>query len=197
MFIFLSFVLIEKKEDLKMTTVEPIRNKKDVKKVEKVLEKQGQRDLLLFVTGTNCGLRISDILRLNVSDVRNRTHIQITEKKTGKFKKFPINSKLKPMLEKFTKGRRNDEPLFLSRWGHRLDRVTAYFIIKNACEKAKLQERIGTHSMRKTFGYHHYQQFKDVVILQKIFNHSSPAITLRYIGIEQDEIDYTYNNFVL
>ncbi len=180
-----------------MTTVEPIRNKKDVKKVEKVLEKQGQRDLLLFVTGTNCGLRISDILRLNVSDVRNRTHIQITEKKTGKFKKFPINSKLKPMLEKFTKGRRNDEPLFLSRWGHRLDRVTAYFIIKNACEKAKLQERIGTHSMRKTFGYHHYQQFKDVVILQKIFNHSSPAITLRYIGIEQDEIDYTYNNFVL
>ena len=87
--------------------------------------------------------------------------------------------------------------MFLSYWGHRLDRVTAYYIIKNACIKAKLQEKIGTHSMRKTFGYHHYQQFKDVVILQKIFNHSSPQITLRYIGIEQDEIDYSYNNFVL
>ena len=100
-------------------------------------------------------------------------------------------------LEEFIKGRNNDEPLFLSRWGHRLDRVTAYFIIKNACEQAKLQEKIGTHSMRKSFGYHHYQQFKDVVLLQKIFNHSSPQITLRYIGIEQDEIDYSYNNFVL
>lgn len=180
-----------------MTTVEPIRNKKDIQKVEKILAKQGARELLLFVIGTNCGLRISDILNLNVGDVRNKSHIQITEKKTGKFKKFPINAKLKPLLEEFIKSRKNDEPLFLSHWGHRLDRVTAYYIIRNACKKAKLQEKIGTHSMRKSFGYHHYQQFKDVVILQKIFNHSSPQITLRYIGIEQDEIDCSYNNFIL
>lgn len=180
-----------------MTTVEPIRNKKDIQKVEKILAKQGARELLLFVIGTNCGLRISDILNLNVGDIRNKSHIQITEKKTGKFKKFPINTKLKPLLEEFIKSRKNDEPLFLSHWGHRLDRVTAYYIIRNACKKAKLQEKIGTHSMRKSFGYHHYQQFKDVVILQKIFNHSSPQITLRYIGIEQDEIDCSYNNFIL
>ncbi len=152
-----------------MTTVEPIRNKSDIKKVEKVLAKQSQRDLMLFVLGTNCGLRISDLLSLNVGDVRNKTHIQIVEKKTGKFKKFPINDRLKPMIEDFVKGRRNAEPLFLSHWRHRLDRVTAYYLIRDACEKAGLQERIGTHSMRKTFGYHHYQQFKDVVILQKIF----------------------------
>ena len=180
-----------------MATVEPIKNKKDIQKVEKILAKQSKRDLLLFVVGTNCGLRISDILRLNVGDVKNKTHIQITEKKTGKFKKFPINSKLKPMLEDFIRGRKNDEPLFLSHWGHRLDRVAAYYIIRNACEKAGIQDKIGTHSMRKSFGYHHYQQFKDVVILQKIFNHSSPQITLRYIGIDQDEIDYSYQNFIL
>ena len=180
-----------------MTTVEPIRNKSDIKKVEKVLAKQSKRDLLLFVIGTNCGLRISDILRLNVGDVRGKTHIQIVEKKTGKFKKFPINAKLKPMIEEFIKGKRNNEPLFLSVWKHRLDRTTAYYIVRNACEKAGLQERVGTHTMRKTFGYHHYQQFKDVVLLQKIFNHSSPQITLRYIGIEQDQIDYSYNNFIL
>ncbi len=180
-----------------MATVEPIRNKKDIQKVEKILAKQGTRELLLFVIGTNCGLRISDILNLNVGDVRNKSHIQITEKKTGKFKKIPINAKLKPLLEEFIKGRKCEEPLFLSHWGRRLDRVTAYYIIRNACEKANLQEKIGTHSMRKSFGYHHYQQFKDVVILQKIFNHSSPQITLRYIGIEQDEIDYSYNNFIL
>jgi len=180
-----------------MTTVEPIRNKSDIQKVEKVLAKQSKRDLLLFVIGTNCGLRISDILRLNVGDVRGKTHIQIVEKKTGKFKKFPINAKLKPMIEEFIKGKRNNEPLFLSVWKHRLDRTTAYYLVRNACEKAGLQERVGTHTMRKTFGYHHYQQFKDVVLLQKIFNHSSPQITLRYIGIEQDQIDYSYNNFIL
>lgn len=68
---------------------------------------------------------------------------------------------------------------------------------EHACKKVGLEERIGTHSMRKTFGYHHYQQFKDIALLQKIFNHSSQLITLRYIGIDQEQIDYTYNNFVL
>ena len=147
--------------------------------------------------GTNCGLRISDILGLNVADVRNKTHIQIIEKKTGKFKKFPINAKLLPMIKSYVKGRKDKEPLFLSHWKHRLDRVSAYYLIRNACENAGLQERIGTHSMRKTFGYHHYQQYKDVVLLQKIFNHSSPQITLSYIGIEQDQIDFSYKNFIL
>lgn len=87
-----------------MTTVEPIRNIESIKKLEKYFAKNSPRDLLLFTIGTNCGLRISDIVALNVSDVRNKSHIQIIEKKTGKFKKFPINSKLKPMIEEFTKG---------------------------------------------------------------------------------------------
>ena len=180
-----------------MSTVEPIRNKKDIQKVEKVLNKQSKRNLLLFVIGTNCGLRISDILKLNVSDVRNKTHIQLTEKKTGKYKKFPINAKLRPIINEFIEGRNNEEPLFLSYRKHRLDRITAYNIIKQACKQADIQEIIGTHSMRKTFGYHHYKQYKDVAMLQKIFNHSSPQITLRYIGIEQDEIDLSYINFIL
>ena len=81
-----------------MTAVEPIRNINDLKKVEDVLSKN-ERNLLFFTVGTNCGLRISDILSLNVGDVRGKTHIQLVEKKTGKFKKFPINAKLKPMFE--------------------------------------------------------------------------------------------------
>lgn len=180
-----------------MTTVEPIRDKKDVRKAENYFAKTSKREQLLFLIGINCGLRISDIVALNVGDVRNKTYIQIVEKKTGKFKKFPINSKLKPLIAEFIKGKRDKEPLFKSYWGRRLNRITAYYLIRDGCKKAGLQEKIGTHSMRKTFGYHHYQQFKDVVLLQKIFNHSSPQITLRYIGIEQDQIDYSYNNFVL
>ncbi|MGN0014489.1 MAG: site-specific integrase [Candidatus Gastranaerophilaceae bacterium] len=179
-----------------MTIVEPIRNLDDLKKIEHVLSKK-ERDLLFFTVGINCGLRISDILALNVGDVQGKTHIQIIEKKTGKFKKFPINSKLKPMFEKFTKGKNPKEPLFTTIFSNRLERVAAYYIIKNACEEAGLQEHIGTHSMRKTFGYHHYKKFKDIAMLQKIFNHSSPLITLRYIGIEQDQIEESYSNFIL
>lgn len=50
-------------------------------------------------------------------------------------------------------------------------------------------ENIGTHTMRKTFGYHFYQKTKDAAMLMKIFNHSNIYITLRYIGMEQDYID--------
>ena len=180
-----------------MGTVEPIRNISDIRKIENILAKQSERNLLFFTIGTNCGLRISDILRLNVGDVKNKTHIQIIEKKTGKFKKFLINSKLKPMFEEYTKDRKLTEPLFLTVFGNRLERIAAYNIIKDACQKAGLDEKVGTHTLRKTFGYHHYQKNEDVAMLQKIFNHSTPQITLRYIGIDQDEIDQSYENFVL
>lgn len=180
-----------------MTTVEPIRNLEHLRKLEKYLTKKNKRDLLLFTIGTNCGLRISDIVALNVADVRNKNHIRIIEKKTGKYKSFPINSKLKPMFEEFIKGKRSDEALFLTRFKNRMDRFTAYRIIKKSCKLAGLPEKVGTHTMRKTFGYHHYRKFKDVAISQKISNHSNPQITLKYIGIEQDQIDESYSNFVL
>jgi len=180
-----------------MNIVEPIRSKKDIAKVEKILKKQSLRNYLLFIVGTNCGLRISDILNLNVKDVRGKDYISLIEKKTGKPKRFPINTKLKPILEKFIKGRNSDEPLFLSAFNHRLERTHCYRIINAACREAGIEYKVGTHTLRKTFGYHHYQKFKDVAVLQKIFNHYSPQITMRYIGIDQDMIDESYNNFVL
>lgn len=179
-----------------MSCVEPIRKLKDLRKVESILSKN-PRDLLFFTIGTNCGLRISDILALNVEDVKGKNYIQIIEKKTGKFKKFPINAKLKPMPENFTKNKPLDDPLFMTKFKNRLGRVTAYYTIKDACNQAKLEDKFGTHTMRKTFGYHHYKKFRDIAMLQKIFNHSSPLITLRYIGIEQDQIDKSYTNFIL
>lgn len=119
------------------------------------------------------------------------------EKKTGKPKRFPINTKLKPLLDKFTQGREDSEPLFLSRFHNRMERTQCYRIINSACEIAGVDYKVGTHTLRKTFGYHHYQKFKDVAVLQKIFNHYSPQVTLRYIGIDQDMIDNSYNNFIL
>lgn len=179
-----------------MSTVQPIRDLSILKKVEQILSRN-KRDLLLFTIGINCGLRVSDILSLNVEDVRGKNYIQLIEKKTGKFKKIPINSKLKPMFEEFTNGRNVKEPLFVTKFQNRLGRVTAYYIIRLACKEANLEEKFGTHTMRKTFGYHFYQKYKDVAMLQKIFNHSSPQVTLSYIGIEQDKIDESYTKFIL
>lgn len=180
-----------------MGTVEPIRELKHLRNLEDYFAQKNKRDLLLFTIGINCGLRISDIVALNVGDVQNKSYIQIIEKKTGKYKKFPINDKLKPMFEEFTKGKASDEPLFITIFNNRLDRFGAYYILKEAAKNINLEEKIGTHTMRKTFGYHHYKRFKDIAILQKIFNHSTPQITLRYIGIDQEQIDDSYIRFIL
>lgn len=56
---------------------------------------------------------------------------------------------------------------------------------------------IGTHTLIKTFGYWHYKKFKDVALLQELLNHSTPDVTLRYIGITQDTMDKTMDSFGL
>ena len=183
--------------------VEPIRNKKDLEAVEKFLEKHSLRNQLIWVFLCNSGLRVSDVLNLNVENVRNRQYIEIIEKKTGKYKRFPLNDKLKSLIKKYLVERdktysvTGDEPLFVGKKHCRLDRSQVYRFINDACAKVGLQGNFGTHSGRKSFGYHFYKKFHDVALLQKIFNHSSPSITMRYIGIAQEELDESYINFEL
>ncbi len=182
---------------MKKYAAQPLKNKKDIKAVENYLKNKSKRDYTIWVLGLNSGLRVSDIINLNVEDVKNKTHITIIEKKTKKVKSFYINSKLKNVLNEFIKNREAKEPLFLGKQGKRLNRKEVYRFIINACISLGINTKVSTHTMRKTFGYHHYQQYKDAVILQKIFNHSSQRITLIYIGIEQDEIDWSYKHFEL
>ena len=167
-----------------MNIVEPIKDKTKLKRVEDLLKRGNWRNLLLFIMGINTGLRVSDILALNVKDVKHKDYVTIFEKKTGKRKSFPLNEKVQGIVKYVTYRKKLTEPLFKR-------------IINRACRRAGIDNHIGTHTLRKTSGYHHYKQFKDVVILQKIFNHSSPQITLRYIGVEQDEIDKSYLSFTL
>ncbi|MBF0708745.1 site-specific integrase [Alkalihalobacillus hwajinpoensis] len=180
-----------------MNTVQPIRDPQKIKLVKKHLRKRNSRDWFLFNMGINTGLRISDLLPLRVGDVRNQTHIIIKEKKTGKAKRFPINYSLKELIESYTFDMEERDFLFPSnKTDLPIQRGQAYKILNHAAAEAGLSE-IGTHTMRKTFGYFYYKQTKDVAMLQKIFGHSAPSITLRYIGIEQEQMDESLFNFSL
>ena len=184
--------------------VEPIKNKKDLEQIEQYLEKHCKRNRLIFTFGINTGLRVSDILSLNIDDVKNKNYVEIRKKKTGKYKRFPLNTKLKSLIKDYISTERgkyysitSDEALFLGKKHCRLDRSQVYRFLNEACKNLGISANVGTHTMRKSFGYHFYKKYNDVALLQKILNHSSPSITLRYIGIEQDEIDFSYNNFEL
>ena len=66
-----------------MQLVQPIRDKQKIEEIKSVLKENGTRDLLLFSMGINIGLRISDLLKLKIADVRNKSHVEIKEQKIG------------------------------------------------------------------------------------------------------------------
>lgn len=181
-----------------MNFVDPIKSKDDIRRVETWLAQRNKRNRLIFAMGVNLGLRISDILNLNVSDVYNKTSVEIREKKTNKYKRFLLNNKLQNLITEFLKDvPKSNAPLFIGKKGHRLNRSQVYRFLNEACDAVGLTENIGCHSLRKSFGYHHFKKYKDIVLLQKIFNHSTPAVSLLYIGIDQETIDKSYRDFEL
>lgn len=197
-----------------MNSVEPIRDIKMIKNIRSVLKGQSIRNELLFILGINVGLRISDILKLKISDLVKpnkktvKEYVIITEEKTGKTKKFYLGDIVVKVIENYLKeypGLDLDSYVFKSRKGDNLPitRQQVYRILNNAAEIVGIIERdnktgviisgeIGTHTCRKTFGYHAYQNGTSLELLMDIFNHSSKSQTLRYIGITEDQKKEVY-----
>jgi len=187
-----------------MNFVQPIRDMDKVIDVQEFLASKNNRDELLFCFGIYTGLRISDILRVKKNDVYKKDFFLITEIKTQKSRKksrkvmskrrIPIVPELKRMISSYCKDLKDEDYLFKSRQGRNkpITRVRAYDILREAAHACGLSE-IGTHTLRKTFGYHMYQEDKDIALLQDIFGHSAPYITLKYIGVNQDAIDKAYS----
>ncbi|AIF45743.1 site-specific integrase [Virgibacillus sp. SK37] len=181
-----------------MNEVQPIRDPEVIEKMKRELSKKGSRNEFMFVFGINTGLRISDMLLLKVKDVRGKDFFIVKEKKTGSIKRFKINQELYIRIDSYTRDRKEEDYLFQSTRGNTpIQRVQAYKILNEAARAIGLNEIIGTHTLRKTFGYHFYKKTKDVDMLQRIFNHSAPSITKRYIGVSQDEIDQALDDFSL
>ncbi len=184
-----------------MNTVEPLRDKKQIEAIRKILAAQNLRDAAWFTLGINSGLRISDLLHLAVGDVREtpskwRERMHVTEQKTGKTKDFPISATAKKALQAYLATRlmaQPTDPLFPSRkHGRPLQRGQAWQLLRDAARLAGVTDPIGSHSLRKTFGYWAYTSGVDLAIIQQILNHSSPGTTLAYIGIRREDRDAVY-----
>lgn len=181
-----------------MNFVEPIRDLKTVQDIAEYLKEQHEKYYVMFMIGIYSGLRISDILKLKVRDVRGKDAIKVREKKTGKEKLFPINKELYPIIESYCVNMKDYDYIVPSSKAvnKAVSREYAYRVIRAAGEQFGL-DNLGTHTMRKTFGYHFYMQTKDIVLLMRILNHFDQKQTLRYIGIEQSTIDSAMRKFSL
>jgi site-specific recombinase XerD len=186
-----------------MNFVNPIKDTQKITAMKEILRAApvyGLRDEAMFVVGINTALRVSDIVQLAIGDVRdNKGNFQdcitLKEKKTGKNKTFPLNESIRKALRAYLDGRgavRPENPLFAGKNGKSLSRVRVWQILNAAAAKIGLKH-IGTHTLRKTFGYHCFQRSGgNIALVQKLLNHSSSADTLRYIGIEQEQLNAAY-----
>jgi integrase len=192
-----------------MKTVQPIKDEKKITAMRKILYAQNLRDYAWFTLGINSGLRISDILNLTFNDVLNKdkvkTTIELHEKKTGKLKAFPLGKKTIDALKEYIHScgaYELEQPLFYSKKtkdGAKapISRQHAHYVISECAKAVGIEESIGTHTLRKTFGYMAYKKGIDITRIQKLLNHDSPATTLSYIGITKEELDEIYINMEL
>jgi len=140
-----------------MNFVQPIRDIEEIREIRRYLRDKSYRNYMLFVTGINGGLRISDILKLRVLDTK-RPYFSLVEMKTGKVKRIEITPGLQRELKEYASDMEDHEYLFKSREGINkpIGRSMAYKILRDAAAHVNL-ENIGTHTLRKTFGHHFYK----------------------------------------
>lgn len=152
------------------------------------------------MVGISSALRISDILELRVKDLwdgkKPVEHVQLNEKKTGKYKKFPVTPNLSKAIKEYM-AEYNGQPdhfLFVSRVGKNkpITRQYANMMLKNACEMVGITDTISSHSMRKSWGYWAFKQGISLDYISLALNHRSIAETKRYLGLLQEDLDNIY-----
>ena len=176
--------------------VDPIRRQEDIDSIKRLLS-DSPRDHLLFTLGINNGIRVVDLLRLKVKqvmDVKPNEFVRIKESKTGKSNVLYFNKAVHKSLRNYLDRIKPnpDDFLFKSRKGDNepLQSQAVSKLVKKWTKAINLRGTYGAHTLRKTFGY--IQRTKHGVgfeVLGKRYNHSSPAITMRYLGIQDKEVN--------
>ena len=157
------------------------------------------RDRALFELGVNGGLRISEIVSLNVDDVWSydapASRLELTRTKGGRPRAVPLNQKAKDAISalishKASAGERMDPdaPLFTNANGHRLSRQGADLILKATYRECKVGGKVTTHSLRKTFATTLLNKGATLRTIQVLLGHSSLATTERYLSVTDDQL---------
>ena len=172
----------------KSCLVDPITDPADIERIKRLL-RDNPRNFALFVCGINNGLRIGDLLSLKVGDVKGLKPgeaVQLTEKKTGKRNVFMVNHAVHRALKNYLgEARLSDRDKLFP-----IGKVRAHQLVKEWTKDAGLKGNYSTHSLRKTWGYHMRTKYgAGFEVIAKRFNHSSPAVTMRYLGIQDKEVN--------
>ncbi len=176
-------------------------SKSEVDVIHSLLGNQsGQIYADVWKIGVNLSLRIGDLLALKFSDIDldNRL-IHLTESKTGKQKVIRLNPTAVSVIERRKKAYPNHIWLFQVHSNRAknkpISRVSVSRKIKDAGDRVGLS--VNTHSMRKSRGKAMFDAGVPIEKIAKVLNHSDTGVTLRYLGITQEDVLRTYDDFEL
>ena len=179
--------------------VEPIKELKDIGTIKKLLA-DNPRDFALLTIGINTNLRASDLLQIKASQVRNlkpNGSFEIKEKKTKKAKRVTLNKACIDAIRNLLASApfKDSDYLFRSQRAEVLIVPSVVKLVKQWCRAINLKGNYGSHTLRKTWGYHQRVTFgTDLPRLMVCFNHSTQRQTLEYLCIQADEIREVYEN---
>lgn len=186
-----------------MNIVDPIENQEDLALMYKFLMKHDKpREAHLLIIGCNVALRIGDLLKLTFEQLK-QAQADIVEMKTTKGKLLTFNKSVfdHAKLLKAWYESKGIEPVYLfqstSKNTKGINHISPSWVnrkFSEAGEAVMLDYNVGTHSMRKYWGYRAYQSGVDIREIQKALNHSSVATTLAYIGITKKKQAQLYHD---
>ena len=179
--------------------VEPIRDLEAIKQI-KALCASNPRDLCLFTFGINTAYRAGEILTLHVGQVdhlKAGDRLEIKQSKTRKYRAITVNQMVVDAIGNWLKSHpspTSDAPLFVSqKTGNALTVAAVHKMLKRWCGEVGLKGNYGSHTMRKTWGYHQrVQNNQPIALLMAAFGHTTQAQTMEYLCIQEAEIQDLY-----
>ena len=179
--------------------VHPIRDRKAIFRIKAILADK-PRDLALFVIGINTAFRAGDLCRINVGDVRYLApggEMELREQKTGKIRRVTLNKTCVEAVQRLLEAFPGKDGDLLLRTNRGTPLTTSYVnkLVKGWCRDVGLRGNYGSHSLRKTWGYHQRKTFgTSLPILMEAFGHASQRQTLDYLCIQAQELKDIYAN---
>jgi len=190
-----------------MIAVDAVKTDSQLEQIEHLLLKRGQLYSDIWLFGINTALRISDLLEITTEQIKAvdplKRELTVIEGKTKKPRVITLNELAIKVVSRRVAENPKDKSLWQStsprkKHTHKhISREQVARVLKRVGEQITPQVQLSTHSMRKTRGYFLHKQGAPIELICKTLNHSSPAITMRYIGLDAERIKATYDDCVI
>ncbi|MGY5352958.1 site-specific tyrosine recombinase XerD [Wenyingzhuangia sp. IMCC45533] len=164
---------------------------------------QGERNRAILETLYGCGLRVSELIHLKISDLYfDDGFIKITGK-GNKQRLVPINYYTEEIITNYINSQRpltppkkgSEDILFLNRRGNQLTRVMIFTIIKQLSVKINLKKKISPHTFRHSFATHLLNGGADLTVIQALLGHESITTTEIYLHVDKSKLIEVVNTY--